>query len=152
MSILIMTNSTRALCEKDLYRTLSPAFVQSKQSSSHLYFVNSINELNNAFDDVSFCADRIQSSSLIETSKCCESTNKPDTITNIVTISIVSSIAIHTHSHSYSCWWRISKKTFEGKWDSKRIFSTNENQRMSSVWLYSDSMESSSGKCRNRIR
>lgn len=50
----------------DLHRSLVQAFVASNRSSSHLYFVPSLDQLNAAFDQISFCADRLKSTTLVD--------------------------------------------------------------------------------------
>ena len=80
--------------EDNLYRSLSPALVQTKQSASHLYFVNSIHELNRAFDDVAFCADQLRSTSLVATQQCDELAKNRDNLSEIITFSIIASLTI----------------------------------------------------------
>lgn len=55
---------------EDLYRSLSPVFPAINSSQSHLYFVDSIDDIDNAFDDISFCADSLRSKSLTQSQKC----------------------------------------------------------------------------------
>ena len=56
----------------DLYRSLSAVFPQSNSSQNHLYFANSLDDIDDQLDDstISYCVDRMRSRSLIETKKC----------------------------------------------------------------------------------
>jgi hypothetical protein len=77
----------------DLHQSLLPAFWRSNSSGSHLYFVNSINNLNKDANIVAFCADKLPSALLVEAQKCIKlAENKPDS-SAIVTFSIVTSLA-----------------------------------------------------------
>ncbi len=54
---------------EQFYQSISAAFPPSKNSSNHFYYVQSINDLNNAFDQISFCSDQLISSAIIGTKK-----------------------------------------------------------------------------------
>ncbi len=52
-----------------LFLFLSPAFPSNQSSQNHLYFINSIDDIDSSFDDISFCLDTMQPKSLIKSRK-----------------------------------------------------------------------------------
>jgi len=54
---------------EQFYQSLSAAFPPLANSSNHFYYVQSINDLNNAFDQISFCSDQLASLTIIESKK-----------------------------------------------------------------------------------
>jgi hypothetical protein len=54
---------------EQFHQSLSAAFPSSTNSSNHFYYVQSINDINKAFDQISFCSDQLASLQIIESKK-----------------------------------------------------------------------------------
>ena len=83
---------------EDLHRSLSAAFPHSNSSQNHLYFVDSLDDVNDRLDDttISYCADRLRSHSLIQSQKCeqIENALSDGRQSKLILLSIICSIAI----------------------------------------------------------
>jgi hypothetical protein len=73
---------------EQFHQSLSDGFPPSTNSSNHFYYVQSIDDLNNAFDQISFCSDQLASSAIID-SKIIQLNQANNNGLSIVTIRII---------------------------------------------------------------
>jgi hypothetical protein len=73
---------------EQFHQSLSAAFPSSANSSNHFYYVQSINDLNNALNQISFCTDQLASLTIIDSKKI-QLNKEKDYGLSIVTIRII---------------------------------------------------------------